>query len=311
MDLSGMINDLEKRAADGIKAEQGDYIGNDGLLVCGKCHTPKQSRCQMPWGEVTPMCLCQCGTERRDKEERERKRAEIELEYYHQQRLGRTDFELFCWIDRNNHIGSKMLNDERLAILKRLCFTEARMQYWTFENSTDCKAIEIARNYVENFDTMKENGKGLLFFGKTGTGKSFTGACIANALTDRGIPCCMTKFADIRNKAQENFEGRAEYFKSFNKYQLLVIDDLFAESKTEYMQEIVYAVINARFEAGLPLIVTSNVTSDEIKHPADISSQRIFSRLYSMCVPIEVEGKDHRRERLKEDIAEYKALLGV
>lgn len=311
MDLSGMINGLEKRAAESIKAEQGDYYGNDGLLMCGKCHTPKQTRCQMPWGEVTPMCLCECGTEQREREDRARKCAELETEYHHQQINGLTDFELLCWIDRNNTVDSKTLKRERLAILKRLCFTEPKMISWNFENAEDCKSIEIARNFVDKFDTMKENGKGLLFFGKTGTGKSFTGACIANTLTDRGIPCLMTNFAAIRNTAQGLFEGREEYFKSFNKFQLLVIDDLFAESKTEYMQEIVYAVINARFEAGLPLIVTSNLTSDEIKHPADISSQRIFSRLYQMCVPIEVEGKDHRREILKEDINEYKAMLGV
>lgn len=311
MNLSKMINGLETKANESIKAEQGDYIGNDGLLVCGKCHTPKQGRYKMPFGEVTPMILCECGVEQRNKEDRLRKCAELDLEFHHQQKNGLTDFELLGWIDRNNSVGSERLNKERFAILKRLCFAEEKMLSWNFENADGCKAIEIARKYVENFDKMKEDGKGLLFFGKTGIGKSFTGACIANALTDRGIPCLMTNFAAIRNTAQGLFEGREEYFKSFNKFQLLVIDDLFAESKTEYMQEIVYAVINARFEAGLPLIVTSNLTSDEIKHPADISSQRIFSRLYQMCLPIEVEGVDYRREQLKADFAEYKDLLGI
>lgn len=311
MDLSKMIDGLEKRAADRIKAEQGDYIGNDGLLVCGKCHTPKQTRCQMPWGEVTPMCLCKCAAERRDQEERRIKCESLELEYRHQQRNGLTDFELLCWIDRNNTVESEKLKEERLAILKRLCFEEEKLLSWNFENAENCKAIEIARNYVENFGKMKEDGKGLLFFGKTGIGKSFAGACIANALTDRGIPCLMTNFAKIRNTVQGLFEGREEYFKSFNKFQLLVIDDLFAEGKTEYMQEIVYAVINTRSEAGLPLIITSNITSEEIKHPADISSQRIFSRLYQMCLPIEVKGEDYRREQLKADFTEYKDLLGI
>jgi DNA replication protein DnaC len=306
-----MINGLEKIAAESIKAEQGDYIGDDGLLICGKCHTPKQTRCVMPWGVVTPMCICKCKAEQNAEEERQRKCRAIELEYRHQQINGLTDFELLCWIDRNNSVGSEKLERERLAILKRLCFEEPKMQTWTFENAEMCKAIEIAHNYVEQFDKMKEDGKGLLFFGKTGTGKSYTGACIANVLTDRGIPCLMTNFATIRNTAQGLFEGRAEYFKSFNKFQLLVIDDLWAEGQTEYMQEIVYAVINSRFEAGLPLIVTSNITSEQIKHPADISSQRVLSRLYQMCIPFEVEGKDHRRESLKTDFTEYKDLLGI
>lgn len=310
MDLTGFVESLEKTAHENIKAEQGDYIV-DGLLYCHKCNTPKQCRVTLFGVERTPPCLCKCGVEQRDREERLRKCAALDLEYHHQQANGLTDFELLCWIDRNNSVGSEKLNNERLEILKRICFAEPKMKSWNFENAENCKAVEIAKNYVDKFATMKENGKGLLFFGKTGTGKSYTGACIANALTDRGIACRMTNFADIRNTAQGLFEGRAEFFKSFNKFELLVIDDLFAESKTEYMQEIVYAVINARFEAGLPLIVTSNLTADEIKHPADISSQRIFSRLYQMCVPIEVEGKDHRREQLKDDIQNYKALLGM
>lgn len=310
MDLSKMINGLETKANESIKAEQGDYI-IDGLLYCHKCNTPKQCRVKLFGVERTPPCLCECETERRNEEDRLRRCAELDLEFHHQQKNGLTDFELLGWIDRNNSVGSERLNKERFAILKRLCFAEEKMLSWNFDNADDCKAIEIARKYVENFDKMKEDGKGLLFFGKTGIGKSFTAACIANSLTDRGIPCLMTKFSAIRNTAQGLFEGREEYFKSFNKFQLLVIDDLWAESKSEYMQEIIYAVINARCEAGLPLIVTSNITSEEIKHPADISSQRIMSRLYQMCLPIEVEGKDHRREQLKADFAEYKDLLGI
>lgn len=310
MNISSMINGIEKRAAESIKAEQGDYI-IDGLLYCHKCNTPKQTRVTLFGVERTPYCLCKCGEEQRDREDRLRKCAELELEFHHQRENGRTDFELLRWIDRNNTVDSEKLKKERFELLKRLCFEEEQMRYWNFENADNCKAIEIAKNYVDNFDTMKENGKGLLLFGETGRGKSFAGACIANALTDRGIPCLMTNFAKIRNTAQGLFEGREEYFKSFNKFTLLVLDDLFAESQTEYMKEIVYAVINARFEAGLPLIVTSNLTSDEIKHPADISSQRIFSRLYQMCVPIGIDGKDYRREQLKADMDKYKTILGV
>lgn len=300
-----------EKATESIKVEQGDYIGDNGLLVCGKCHTPKQTRCELPWGVFTPMCICKCAAERRAEEDMIRKRAEVEREYCHQQNNGLTEFELLCWIDRHNSVGSDYLHRERLAILKRLCFAEPKMKGWTFENAESCKAIEVAKKYVERFDMMKEGGKGLFFFGKTGTGKSYTGACIANALTDKGIPCLMTNFASIRNTAQGLFEGRNEYFKSFSKFPLLVIDDLWAESQSEYMQEIVYAVINARFEAGLPLIVTSNITSEQIKQPADIASQRILSRLYQMCVPFEVEGKDHRREALKTDFNEYKDILGI
>lgn len=279
MDLTSLIDGIERKAAAEIKAEQGDYYGDDGLLMCGKCNTPKQTRVFIFDKERTPFCLCKCEVEKRDREEAERKRIEFEKQVKSYRRMG---------------------------------FPESRMQYWTFANDdgTNAKISAVARNYVENFDRMRKDGKGLLLFGKTGTGKSFAAACIANALIDKGYPVLMTNFARIRNTVQGLFGGRQEYYDSFNRFPLLILDDLAAESKTEYMQEIVYEVVNNRSLAGLPLIVTANLTADELKNPADVTNQRIFSRLYEMCLPFEVAGADRRRDTLKEAHAEYKDILG-
>lgn len=280
MDLSNFVDDLEKKSAERIKAEQGDYTGEDGLLYCGKCNTKKQTRVTIFGKERTPFCLCQCEVEKRDREEAERKRIEFQ---------------------------------DTVRRLRQSGFPERDLESCVFANDdkTNEKISTVARNYVENFDKMHKNGKGLLFFGPTGTGKTFYAACIANALIDKGIPVLMTDFSRIRNILQESFDGRQKYLDSLNRFPLLILDDLLAESKTEYMQEIVYSVINARYLAGLPLIVTSNLTGEELKHPKDMSNQRVFSRLLEMCLPVEVAGNDRRRERLKEDFAEYKDLLGL
>ena len=279
MNLTNAINGIERAASEQIKAEQGDYYGDDGLLYCGKCNTPKQTRVVIFGAERTPFCLCKCAVEKRDREESEQKRLEFE---------------------------------KRVRELRRMGFPESDMQDWTFANDdkTNEKISTVVRNYFENFDRMREDGKGLLLFGKTGTGKTFSAACVANALIDRGIPVLMTNFARIRNTVQGLFDGRQEYFDGFNRFPLLILDDLAAESKSEYMQEIVYEVINSRYLAGLPLIVTTNLTADELKHPADVTNQRTFSRLFEMCIPIEVTGTDRRRDRLKEAHAEYKDILG-
>jgi DNA replication protein DnaC len=75
------------------------------------------------------------------------------------------------------------------------------------------------------------------------------------------------------------------------------------------MQEIVFNVIDARYRANLPLIVTTNLTRQELMHPADLMYQRIFSRLFEMCTPIEVSGADRREKALREDIGKYKSIL--
>jgi DNA replication protein DnaC len=275
MNLTKLIDGIEKKAAESIKAEQGDYV-LDGLLHCHKCNTPKQCRVELFGTVRTPSCLCKCEAERLEREEAERKRIEFEA---------------------------------RVKELRRDAFREAEMQNWTFENDDgeSSQIISIAKNYVKNFSKMLEDGKGLLMFGTVGNGKTFAAACIVNALIDKGIPCMLTTVSDV---AKDIFDGKMTHH-DLNRYALLVLDDLLAERKTEYMQEIVFNVIDSRYKAGLPLIVTSNLSADAIKNPADLAYQRIFSRLLEMTIPVEVKGEDRRRQMLKDSFSEYSEILGL
>ena len=75
-----------------------------------------------------------------------------------------------------------------------------------------------------------------------------------------------------------------------------MIDDFAVERNTEYVNEIVYNVIDSRYRSGKPLIITTNLSADDFKHPDNINKQRIYSRINEMCVPIPVTGKDRRSE---------------
>lgn len=260
-------------------AVDGDYE-KDGLLHCGKCHTPKQCFVEVFGYIRKPPCLCKCKKEARDREEEERKQREFA---------------------------------QKVARYRSVGFPESEMRNWTFANDDgkNPKMTAAMQNYVKHFAEFQKQGKGLLLFGSVGTGKTYHAACIANALIDTGVPCLVTNFARIANTVQGLFEGRQEYFDSLNRFPLLVLDDLAAERKTEWMQEIVFNIIDARYRAKLPLIVTTNLTREELMNPDDITYQRIFSRLFEMCTPIEIAGADRRHAALKNDIAATKQLLGL
>lgn len=274
-----LIDDIEARANEAIKAEQGDYIEN-GLLHCGKCHTPKQVKIEFMGRVRKPYCLCKCETEKRDREEEEFKRRQWQENIQRKRRVGFADSDLvnctFATDDKSNE-----------------------------------KISNVALNYVENFRKMRADGKGLLFFGTVGTGKTFIAAAIANALIDKGYNCLVTNFSRLVNTITGMYAGKQEYIDSLNKFDLLIIDDLAAERDTEYMNEVVQTIIDNRYRAGLPLIVTTNLTSEELKNPADVKKQRTYSRLLEMTIPLEVSGSDRRKEKLKHDYKEYKDILGL
>lgn len=278
--MEQVLDFVVERARETNNIKEGDYIGENNLYHCGKCGTPKQCTINFLGQPRIVPCVCKCKAEEIKREEEER-----------QQR------ELYDRIRRYRQAG----------------FPESEMSNWTFANDDggNAQLSQAMQNYVQHFPQFRKQGKGLLLFGGVGTGKTFLAACAANALIDKGIPALVTNFARIANTVQGLYEGRQQYYDSLNRFPLLVLDDLSAERKTEYMQEIVFNVIDARYRAKLPLIVTTNLSREELMNPEDITAQRIYSRLFEMCTPIEVAGKDRRHAALKNDIAATKKLLGL
>ena len=153
MDINAMVDALEARASAAIRAEEGDYIGEDGLLYCHKCHTKKQTEVNILGAIRRPMCMCKCMAEKRAAEEDEYKRIEFE---------------------------------KRVMELRRRGFPEADMRNWTFANDdlANERITKAAQRYADNFSELRMTGKGLLLYGGTGTGKTYTACEIANTAAE-------------------------------------------------------------------------------------------------------------------------------
>ena len=134
--------------------------------------------------------------------------------------------------------------------------------------------------------------------------------CIANALMAQEVPVRMTNFAHILNELNNNFSGRNEVIDRLCRYPLLIIDDFGMERGTEYALEQIYNIIDSRYRSRKPLIVTTNLTLDEIRHPQDTAHARIYDRLLEMCVPISCIGVSFRKETAQEKLKRLKSLVG-
>jgi len=271
------VNDFEiilRRLAE-VKPDPGDYTGEDGLLYCGKCHTPKQFRMTAPpmEGRLFPH-PCQCEQERLDREAAEQE------------------------AQRHRHA---------VAELKRRGFTDPAMRNWTFDNDNgECPQMDKARFYVEHWETMQAENIGYLLWGGVGTGKSYFAGCIANALMENEITVRMTNFAAVLNDLTARTEGRNEYIARLCRSPLLIIDDFGMERGTEYGLEQVYNVIDSRYCSRRPLIVTTNIPLHDLQHPPHA---RIYDRLLEMCAPIRFTGENFRKATAQDKLARLKNLM--
>lgn len=275
-----LVKDLMAQSEKTIKENDGDYIDKEtGLLMCGKCNTPKQCIIEIEGTTYKPHCLCKCGKERRDRAEEEERQREFE---------------------------------RRVRKYREMGFSETQMQKWTFENDDlgNKKLTDIAKRYVDNFDKFYKEGKGLLLWGGVGTGKTYMACMIANALIDKGHPVLVTNFTRILNILQNN-PKKQEYLDSLNQFKLLVIDDLGVERNTEYAKEQVFSIIDSRYRAELPMIVTTNLSIQDLVTETNIAYKRVYDRIIERCYPIEVSGESRRIKKLLNTSDDMKSILGI
>ena len=243
-----------------------EYIEGN-MIFCKKCHEPRR-KWMSTVGDYFPV-MCSCLIAERDRKEAEKKK---------QDRLARIEGY------RNTGFPDRGLQKCRFDL----------------DDQKSKKASDMCRNYASRFDEFKKAGKGLILFGGVGTGKTFLASCIANELIDNSVPCLVTNFSRIINTLQGMYEGKQKYLDSLNEFDLLVIDDLGIERNTEYVNELVYNIIDARYRSGKPMIITTNLKYTELYHAEDTSKARIYSRIIEMCLPVLVSGEDRRKNKMQD-----------
>lgn len=280
--LTGII----KNAEDNQPKDESDYINpDDGLLYCGKCKTPKQFILEFPTrdGETIPKkvpVICEC------------RKAEMELE--ERRRQEREAMELV------GKLRGRSLMDDKFR----------DQTFDTFRTTKDNeRALKLCRRYSDGFEQMVEKNQGLLFWGDVGTGKTFSAACIANALLDRRIPVVMTSFVKLLESVQGFREDEEKLMRQLNRAKLLIIDDLGAERGTDFALEKVYNIVDSRYRSRLPMILTTNLDLEEMKRVTDIRYSRIYDRIFEVCYPVKFTGPSFRKVEANRRFREMRDFL--
>lgn len=205
--------------------------------------------------------------------------------------------------------------NENINRLKEQCFDNRNLINYSFKEIIDPHRQEviIAKNFVKNFKELLKDNNGLIFHGNVGTGKTYLAACIANKIIEEyQIRVKMRNIPQIINDIEKGgFDiDKNDYYKKLSSVPLLILDDFGIERNTGYVNEIIYQIINTRYESRKPTIISTNIPLNVIMDGNnDIDKERIYSRLREMCLPIKIAGKDKRRELGKEKLRKNKDLL--
>ena len=156
---------------------------------------------------------------------------------------------------------------------------------------------------------MLERNQGLLFYGDVGTGKTFAAACIANYLLAERTSVVMTSFVKLLNSMQSFKEDDEKLISRLNQAKLLIIDDLGAERGSDFTLEKVYNIIDSRYRARKPVILTTNLGLKEMKETTDIRYSRIYDRIFEVCYPMQFTGKSWRKAEAARRFDEMRDFL--
>jgi len=164
----------------------------------------------------------------------------------------------------------------------------------------DRTLLREIRSYVKDINANLDKGRGLWLFGDVGTGKTSLAMLVSKAALDAGRSVAIYSLPRLLSDIKETYEDRSQssYMELFERVvgvDLLHIDDLGAEKRTDWVLEQLYSIINERWQEQKSIVVTTNLVDvDELREQI---GPRTVSRLHEMCDLIPIMGRDRRMQQ--------------
>ncbi len=161
----------------------------------------------------------------------------------------------------------------------------------------DPLVLEDIRRFTRRIEDNVGAGRGRWFYGDVGTGKTLLAMLVSKAAIAAGLSVAIYSvpvlLAEIKETYEESSEGSyMGLFRRLCEVDLLHLDDLGAERRTEWVLEQLYSIVNERWQEERSIVVTTNLDLDDLREQV---GWRTVSRLMEICGdPIPVMGPDRR-----------------
>ena len=190
-------------------------------------------------------------------------------------------------------------NIRRLAPIDKCTFETFKVEYYPEKDKQGnnarekaSKIFESCRDYAQRFSLKAPN---LMLMGGTGLGKTHLSLAIANVAINKGYAVLYGSAQNILSDLQNENFGRIDniYYTEQDviNADLLIIDDLGTEFKSQYTTACLYNIINTRILKQLPTIISTNYDLNDLEREYD---KRIISRIAGEYNRLKLIGNDIR-----------------
>lgn len=189
-------------------------------------------------------------------------------------------------------ISKKEEKDQKKHIAKVMAtipdrYSSASFESFEVEIDKQAEAKYIANDYCSHFEEYKENGVNLIFFGFVGTGKTLLAAAIANELIAKFYSVKFTSVlklvAELKGSYSENSPtSHNEIIEEHSQYDLLILDEIGVQNNTPWELNVLYELINRRYEKNYPSLVIANIDPKnlvDVKNPDTIIDEFLIRHL--------------------------------
>ncbi len=182
-------------------------------------------------------------------------------------------------------------------------YRNCSLQNWNALESSLNVAGAMARKFVREWPAVDH---GILIVGPVGRGKTHLAvAVLMDLIREKGVRGIFCDFTDLLSRIQATFgrnadENPDEILAPYRDAELLVLDELGARRPTDWAREVLYGLLNTRYNRNRITILTTNF-DDEPEKPGDETLEvrvgsAVRSRLFEMCRTLRVSGPDFRKE---------------
>jgi DNA replication protein DnaC len=163
----------------------------------------------------------------------------------------------------------------------------------------DRGVVQEVRRWIGDLDENLEAGRGLSLMGPTGTGKTTLAMLVSKAALQDNRSVAIYSLPKLLARIRQTYDAEPggdsylSFFQRLTSVDLLHIDDLGAEKRSDWVLEQLYALVNERYEAQRSMLVTTNLDQEQLEEQI---GARTVSRLVEICEMVPLFGPDRRIE---------------